>query len=218
MNKTKKISLIVVAIVLILAIIAGLVWWIGSEKKQKGTVEEKKASQIEKLHSKLIEKQTYGITTTLDNENAIYYAKKDNKAYNETTRNGKKSKFIVKDGNSYLVVDDQQAYYTYQNNETDLNKVISQLEEVKDKTYTEGKEKIEGKKYDYEEYEKVTEFLMKDINNIDEQKTKTRFYFDGDKLVYIKTIVGDYEETLKVDISYEVDNKLFEIPSTYKQG
>lgn len=170
------------------------------------------------MHSKLIEKQTYGITTTLDNENAIYYAKKDNKAYNETTRNGKKSKFIVKDGNSYLVVDDQQAYYTYQNNETDLNKVISQLEEVKDKTYTEGKEKIEGKKYDYEEYEKVTEFLMKDINNIDEQKTKTRFYFDGDKLVYIKTIVGDYEETLKVDISYEVDNKLFEIPSTYKQG
>lgn len=216
MNKTKKISLIVVAIVLILAIIAGLVWWIGVEKKQEGTVEEK-TSKIEKLHSKLIEKQTYGITTTLDNENAIYYAKKDNKAYNETTRNGKKSKFIVKDGNSYLVVDDQQAYYTYQNNETDLNKVISQLEEVKDKTYTEGKEKIEGKKYDYEEYEKVTEFLMKDINNIDEQKTKTRFYFDGDKLVYIKTIVGDYEETLKVDVSYEVDNKLFEIPSTYKQ-
>lgn len=216
MSKTKKIILIIVAVVLILAVMAGLVWWIGFGNKEEGTREEK-PSQIEKLYATLTEKQAYSITTTLDNENTIYYAKKDNKAYNEAIRNGKKTKFIVKDGNSYLVVDDQQAYYTYQNNETDLNKIVEQLENVKDETYTEGKEKVQGKKYHYEEYEKVADFLMKDVNSTDEQKIKTRFYFDGDKLVYIKTIVGDYEETLKVDISYEVDSKLFEIPSDYKQ-
>ncbi len=217
MSKTKKIILIVIAIILILAIAIGLVWWIGFGNKEEGTTEEK-PSQIEKLYSILTEKETYSITTTLDNENTIYYAKKDNKAYNEVTHDGKKTKFMVKDGNSYLIVDDQQVYYTYENNEIDLNKIEAQLENVKDENYREGKEKIEGKKYYYEEYEKVADFLMKDVNSTDEQKIKTRFYFDGDKLVYIKTMVEDYEETLKVDISYDVDSKLFEIPSGYKQA
>lgn len=217
MSKTKKIILIVIAIILILAIAIGLVWCIGFGNKEEGTTEEK-PSQIEKLYSILTEKETYSITTTLDNENTIYYAKKDNKAYNEVTHDGKKTKFMVKDGNSYLIVDDQQVYYTYENNEIDLNKIEAQLENVKDENYREGKEKIEGKKYYYEEYEKVADFLMKDVNSTDEQKIKTRFYFDGDKLVYIKTMVEDYEETLKVDISYDVDSKLFEIPSGYKQA
>lgn len=216
MNKTKKIILIVVAIILILAIIAGVVWWIGFRKKQEGTIEEK-VSQIEKLYDTLVEKEEYSVTTTLDNENTIYYAKKDNKAYNEAIRSGRKTKFIVKDGNSYLVVDDQQAYYTYQNNETDLNKIVEKLEEVKNEDYTKGKEKIEGKKYDYEEYENINNFLIKDVNTKDGQKSKTRFYFNGDKLAYIKTIVGDYEEIVKVEISYGVDSKLFEIPSDYKK-
>lgn len=216
MNKTKKIILIIVAVVLILAVMAGLVWWIGLGNKEEG-IKEEKTSQIEKLYDTLVEKEAYSVTTTLDNENTIYYAKKDNKAYNEAIRSGRKTKFIVKDGNSYLVVDDQQAYYTYQNNETDLNKIVEKLEEVKEENYAKGKEKIEGKKYDYEEYENINNFLIKDVNSTDKQKSKTRFYFEKDRLVYIKTMVGDYEETVKVDISYEADDKLFEIPSDYKQ-
>ena len=49
------------------------------------------------------------------------------------------------------------------------------------------------------------------------EEVKTRFYFEGDKLAYIKTIIGGKQELLKVDISYNIDNKLFEIPSNYEE-
>ncbi len=59
---------------------------------------------------------------------------------------------------------------------------------------------------------------MMDVSEIGADKEgKTRFYFDGDKLVYIKTIIGDKQEVLKVDLSYNVDSKLFEIPSDYQE-
>ncbi len=47
---------------------------------------------------------------------------------------------------------------------------------------------------------------------------KTRLYFQGDKLVYIKTIAGDKQELLKVENTYKVDNQLFNIPSDYTEG
>lgn len=49
------------------------------------------------------------------------------------------------------------------------------------------------------------------------QEVKTRFYFDNNNLVYIKTIIGNKQEIFKVNISYDVDSKLFEIPSDYKE-
>ena len=59
---------------------------------------------------------------------------------------------------------------------------------------------------------------MMDTTEIKEnEEVKTRFYFKGDKLAYIKTIIGEKQELLKVDISYDVDNNLFEIPSDYKE-
>ena len=64
----------------------------------------------------------------------------------------------------------------------------------------------------------ITSFTMMDVSEIGADKEgKTRFYFDGDKLVYIKTIIGDKQEVLKVDLSYNVDSKLFEIPSDYQE-
>ena len=50
-------------------------------------------------------------------------------------------------------------------------------------------------------------------------KAKTRIYYDNDKIVYIKTIAGDEQELLKVDILYgNVKNDYFNIPSEYKDG
>ena len=80
-----------------------------------------------------------------------------------------------------------------------------------------GKEKIENKTYTYEEYNTVTKFVMMDNSENEGQEIKTKFYFDGNKLEYIKTIVGNKQELLKVDISDDVDNNLFEIPSEYKE-
>ena len=217
MSKKKKIILIIVAIILVLAIIEGLAYFIGFRTKAENTTLDGITSKINKLYSELNGKQKFSFTTTLNDQNKTYYAKKDNTAYLDSIYQGKQTKFVIKDGNSYLLLDNQKVYYTYQNNETNLEKIIVQLEAIKDNQYVEGKEKIENKEYKYEEYEGVTGFLVKNVTATEEQTAKTRFYFDGDKLVYIKTIVGDYQELLKVDISYSVEDKLFEIPSDYKE-
>ena len=46
---------------------------------------------------------------------------------------------------------------------------------------------------------------------------KTRFYFDGNNLAYIKTVLGNKEKTLKVEISENIDNNIFTIPSDYEE-
>lgn len=218
MNKKKKVIITIVAIILVLTIMGGLIWWIGTNKKEKKNSPIGNDSKINQLYIELTEKHTYSFTMTLDEQNTSFYAKKDNMAYVDTIYQGKQSKILIKDGNTYLLVEDQKNYYTYQNNEVDLNKIELQLEIIKDAEYTEGKEKIQGKEYYYEEYEGMSEFLIGNIENEEEQPTKTRFYFNGDKLEYIKTIVGEKQEMLKVDISYQVDNTLFEIPSNYRQA
>lgn len=215
-QKKKTIVITATVIIIALAIIIGIIWWLNREITGN-TILEGGNSKVTKLYSQLKEKQTFCFTTTLDEENLVFYAKKDNMAYLNTKNQGEESKFIVKDGNTYLLKEEEKIYYLYQNNETDLDKIILQLERVKDKPYTEGKEKIENKNYQYEEYEGVTEFLIKDINAENEHTLRTRFYFNGEQLVYIKTIIGDYQEIVKVDISYEVNNNLFEIPSDYKE-
>lgn len=218
MNKNRKIIWIVVAAIIVLAMIVALTWYISLERKGKNSMQEGSTSKINKLYTQLAEKQAYSFTTKLDNNHKIYYAKKENMAYIETIYQGKKSKTIIKNGNSYLLMEDEKAYYTYQNNETNLEKILLQLKEVKEQQYTEGREVVENKEYKYEEYEGVSTFLMQEASTTQKQSAKTRFYFDGDKLVYIKTIVGDKQELLKVEISDQVGDKLFAIPSEYKEA
>ncbi len=214
----KKIVLIIIAIIVVLASAAGLIAWIGLGTKTENKMLEGDTSKVSKLYDELVEKQTYSFTIKLDDNSQVYYAKKEDMAYIEASYQGDSSKMLVKDGNSYLLLEDEKVYYTYQNNETDLERILLQLEEAKEKQYKEGKEKIEGKEYRYEEYEGISEFLMKeDISTEEEQKAKTRFYFNKDQLVYIKTIIGNEQEILKVEMSDKVDDKLFEIPSEYKE-
>ena len=52
----------------------------------------------------------------------------------------------------------------------------------------------------------------------DETKVKTRFYYEGNDLKYIKTITADNEELLEIKINFEVDDSLFEIPEGYTNG
>lgn len=217
MSQKKKIVYITSAIIIVIAIIIGIVSWINFGAKKEDTIVEGENSQISKLYTELKEKQQFSFTTTLDENNKIYYAKKDNTAYLDTIYQGDETKVLVKDGNSYLLVDDEKKYYTYQNNETDLNKVLDELEAIKDRSYTRGKEKIEGKQYNYEELEGVTGFFTKNVEEQEEQKEITKFYYKGNQLAYIKTIVGDKEELLKIDISYDVDDKLFEMPTDYQE-
>lgn len=211
MSKKKKIILITVVTLIVLAIVVGLVCLFVSKKSGKNEM-----SKIQKLYNSLQNKNSYSFTATLDQNNKFYYAKLDNKAYTDTIYQGNQSKFVIKDGNSYLLADDIKGYYTYANNAVDLNKIELELENIKDEPYENGTEKIENKNYSYEEYKTITGFSL-GITSEEGKEIKTRFYFKGDKLEYIKTIDGDKQELLKVEISNDVQSNLFEIPSNYKE-
>ena len=77
---------------------------------------------------------------------------------------------------------------------------------LKTQEYKTGKESIDGKEYDYEEY-------YDSENEITE-----RYYFDGNELKYVKSIDSDGEEQIMkvLKLSSEVDDSVFDIPSDYK--
>lgn len=212
MDKKKKIIGISIIAIVIIAIIAVAIWYFVANQNTSADT-----SRVNQLYETLVAKTSYGFKTILDDNNQNYYAKENNQAYTDTIYDGNESKFIIKDGNSYLLMENSKIYYTYRNNETNLKKIELALESVKDMDYEKGEEKIDNKKYQYEEYATITSFTMKDTTEVAESaEVKTRFYFKGNQLVYIKTIIGDEQELLKVEISDKVDSRLFEIPSDYK--
>ena len=210
MDKKKKIILIsVIAIVIGRAIVVLSVYFVNRNKTN--TDNNSASTKVEKLYNTLTDKKEYSFSFTL------YYAKSGDTAYTDTTYNGSESKYVIKDGNSYLLMDESKKYYTYANNTIDLNLVIDTLEKLKEEEHQDGEEQIDGKNYNYEEYSTITELAIGDFSE-NTSNAKTRLYFQGDKLVYIKTIAGDKQELLKVENTYKVDNQLFNIPSDYTEG
>ena len=215
MDKRKKVIIISVVSIIVIALIVTLVILLVNNSKNNGE-SSTNSTKIVKLYNELSNEQSFSFTTTIDENNKEIYAKNNNTAYTDTIYDGEESKFIIRDGNSYLLRDSDKIYYTYQNNEVDLNKVLEQLNEIKDSELAEGKEEIEGKNYDYEEYSGITNFAIKLTDDNNSEDVKTRFYFDGNELVYIKTIIGNNQELLSVEISNDVDSSLFKIPEDYR--
>jgi len=211
MDKKKKIILIsVISVIVIIAIIVGIVFLTSKQ--------ENKTDRLVSFYNNLNGKSEYNFSMIIDDETKINYSKKDNKAYMELYYNGDISRYVIKDGNTYLLKDEDKKYYTYQNNETDLTKITGALEAIKDNEYLTGKEKINNKNYYYEEYPGVTMLSIGISDSSDIESNKTRFYFEGDKLVYIKTITDNEQELMKIETSYSVQDNLFEIPSDYQEG
>ena len=219
MKKNKKILIIVISIILILAVILGIIFLV-SKNKQGNTNEIQEAQKTEKVYEEVSKANQITFTCTLDDKNKETIIVKDNNAYKETTKDGKTSRYIVKDGNTYFLDEDSKKYYTYNNNTSILIELKQQLEKLQDLSKKAGKERIKGKNYSYEEFEQYQGFLINNkITVTDLTKAKTRIYYDNDKIVYIKTIAGDEEELLKVDISYnQVNDDYFNIPDEYKDG
>ena len=215
MDKRKKVIIISVVSIIVIALIVTLVILLVNNSKNNGE-SSTNSTKIAKLYNELSNEQSFSFTTTLDDSNKETYAKNNNTAYTDTIYDGEESKFIIRDGNSYLLRDSDKIYYTYQNNEVNLNKVLEQLNEIKDTELIEGKEEIDGKNYNYEEYTGITNFAIKLTDDNNSEDVKTRFYFDGNDLVYIKTIIGNNQELLSVEISNDVDSSLFEIPEDYR--
>ena len=219
MDKKKKIILISVIVIVVLIIIGGGIWYfISKNSNNNETVNESaENSKLSKLYQELNSKNSFSFETILDDNNKMFYAKSGNTAYTDTNYNGNETKYVIKDGNSYLLVDSSKTYYTYKNNMVNLNKVQEAFDElINGEGYETGKEEINGENYNYEQYVGKTNLTLQSFDD-DTNNVKTRLYFKGNDLVYIKTISEETEELLKVNISYEVDQNLFEIPSDYRE-
>lgn len=212
-NKENKKVIIIFIIIAIVAVCLGI---ISCFLLVPNTSKELSFS-INELYESLKQEQAYSINLTLDENNKSLYAKQSNIAYLDDILNGVETEMLIKNGNTYLIKDEDKVYYVYKNNETNLNKIEDILEELKDKEYQTGKEKIDNKSYSYIEFNQLTDLAIMNTSNIKSDTKKTRFYFDGKDLKYIKTIAGNKEELLKVTISRDVDNKLFQIPSDYEE-
>lgn len=218
-NKLKK-TMIIIGIIILVVVIIGVIIFAISSKNKTNKTEQTESVEIQKNYEKIANSKEMIFTTTLDENNKETIVIKDGQAYKETTRNGVTYKYIVKGNDTYFVDDSNKTYYIYKNNteiSTEIQQKLSKLKEMSSNT---GKEKVNGKNYQYEEFEKYQDFLINNkIAVTDLTKAKTRIYYDNDKIVYIKTIAGDEEELLKVDISYgTVKNDYFNIPSEYKDG
>ena len=213
MDKTKKIILISVISVVVIILIAVGIWLVVRGNNENNG--ENQISKIQELYNTLSEKDTYSFKTTVDDNNSSYFAKQGDKSYMEVKIDGETSKYLMMDGNMYYIIDSQEAYYTYTNNQTYLNKIEVQLEALLNMEHGEGREEINNRQYDYEEYGNIASFAIKPFET---ESSTTRFYFRGDELQYIKTISGEEQETLEVEISDNVDTNLFQLPEGYAKN
>lgn len=218
MNK-KTIIIIAISVIVILAIAGLTLFFFKKGNFSDSQTTNKDDSKVIKIYQKISENPVYTFTRTLDDKNSIKTIINEKSAYKDSNLNGSRNQYIVKDGNTYLLMESSKKYFTYQNNDMILSEIINTFEKAKDSAYVTGKEEINGKQYKYEEFLGVDGLAFDtDLMSNDEENAKTRFYFDGNTLKYIKTILGEKEELLKVEISYQAKDGIFEIPSEYKNG
>ena len=213
-NNKKNKKVIIISIIISIAI---LVIGITLCFLLKPKTNEELSYGINELYESLKQEKSYSFNLTLDSNNKSFYAKQSNNAYLDDIVDKVETEMLIQNGNTYLIKDEDKAYYVYKNNESNLNKIEDILQDLKNVEHEIGKEKIDDKNYSYIEFNQLTDFAIMNTSNIKSSTKKTRFYFDGKNLKYIKTIAGNKEELLKVTITKDVDNKLFQIPSNYEE-
>ena len=164
--------------------------------------------------------QSYQFTKEKDSKNKTIVAKDGDKTAIDSYADGLHTTTVIKDNKTYYILHDKEEYYIYNSTNIENSIVIDWIKDVIGKEHTNGEENVRGRKLIYEEYTGSTMFSETTSLDIDESKTKTRFYFDKNKdLVYIKTIYENgTEELQKIEITQETNSKLFEIPATYAEN
>lgn len=216
MKKNKRISLIVIILVII-----GIIFFVSKIVGNKNS----KVQELAKVYNKLNSSQAYQFKWEQNDNNKTIIIKDGDKTLidqyskDEDSATQNHTKTLIKENSTYLILPDRKEYYIYEGNNVDQTFLIDGIKEILGKEYTKGTEKVKGKKYKYEEYSGSTMFLLSNSLNLDENDVKTRFYFDSkDNLVYIKTIYGDKHELLKVSLTNDIDSSVFEIPADYAEN
>ena len=216
MKKNKRIFFIIIILVII-----GIIFGISKIINNKANNEQKLA----KIYDDLNSSQSYYFQMEQNSNNKIIMAQKGDKTIiDQYSKEGEATTqshttTLIKDNNTYLILHDRKEYYVYEENNVDQTILTDGIKEIMNKEFTRGNEKVRGKKYDYEEYNGSSMFMVSNTLNINENEVKTKFYFGkDDNLVYIKTIDGDDNELIKISLSKDVDDSIFEIPSDYAEN
>lgn len=207
--KTKNKSIIFFGILVILLIL-GIILILLNNKSER----------LITLNRKLKETSTFTFSIKCENTDYKYELKilKDNNNYCiEMYNDNEHTSTLSKDGYIYYIIHNEQEYFTlYDEGETDINILENAFKQIEKENYNKGKEEIQGKTYYYEEYEGITDFLM-NLNEGENEQIKTRFYFEGKKIKYIKNIIGKEEEILNINCEFNVNKEDFIIPLNYAE-
>ena len=222
MKKNKKLIIgIIIAIVVIAVIGIALLFanngGEGQENKPENTNKNYGIDSLESLNNKLLEIKNYSFKTELNEENYKKTSRNNESLQLEIDDEGKKQTYIVNKGNTYLFVDSTKKYYKYENNTSMLNELENKVSNLQKDRFEVGTVTIEGKDYTYQEYEKTSAFLINYKKNINNNKTKTRFYFANGNLQYIKTYVGQIEQLLKVELEFNNQNGQYKVPEGFSK-
>ena len=210
MRKKKARKLIITILITVIALFV-LSKIMGNKKEE--------VKRLANLYEKLNSSQTYLFEMEQNDDSKTIMAKKGDKTIIDQFTKNSHTTTIVKDNNTYLVLHDREEYYIYEQNNVEQNILTDGLSEIVAKEFVTGEQKVKGKKYGYEEYTGSTMFMDASSLDVNEDDIKTRFYFDNDNnLVYIRTIKGVNQELLKINIQKDVDDSIFEIPSTYAEN
>ena len=210
MKKKKVIILTIIILTIIFAVI------VASKLISKT---EDSETKLQAIYDSLNTNNAYALTIEQNDNNKRIMAKKDDKTVIDQYSEDSRITTLVKDDNTYLILHNKEEYYLYERNNIDQSILTEGLKDLLNKSYTIGTEKVKGKKYNYEEYAGSTVFVISNPLSLNEEEIKTRLYFNKkDELEYVKTIYGEESELLKINLTYEVDNSLFEIPSNYAEN
>lgn len=221
MKKILKLSLIVLLILSLAFVVTGC-----GEKKENNTdtnsTEEKMEDTKSKTYSvlsKVFSGDSYIMTFEGEmdfgegvEKATMTMAVKGDNIYTDVNSTSQHATVMFKDNTTYVISHDDKMYMTTQGKDEntigDETQLLSkdELAKLEKEEYTTGKETIDGTEYEYEEY--------KDVEN----NMSARYYFNGNDLIYMKSVGADgKEELMKVTkLSSEVSDDLFTVPTDYE--
>lgn len=211
MQKSKK-FIVTILIMIILCIVAvGLI------------INFNNNDRVLKMYNNLL--QSDGFVLSMEEVNSDYkynmkISQKDNNVYIDMNSESEHTSTLIVNDYAYFIMHNDKQYFVYNSENVDGDIIVSGLKNAVDQEYNSGTEFVYGKEYYYEEYSNITAFLIL-LDDSEEENVKTRFYFDNSDIAYIKNVIKNNgqieEEIIKVSLTYDVDNSIFEIPNDYSE-
>lgn len=210
MSKKTGITIILIIVLLIIALISIF----------KG----EKTSKVNNMYDKIKKSQKYTFSmeeNTTEIKYKVSMAQRGTDVSIDMYSDEEHTTTLILENKSYFIMHDDKEYYDYGEEKIESDIIISSLNNITKKEYTSGKEEINGVDYYYEEYDNEDMDFIIFANINESSKVRTRFYFNGNNLCYIKNLIeskdGNQEELINVALKYDIDDSLFKIPEDYAE-